>query len=108
MNKENNNDHNYSGPIHVSDANVVSYINDNNVMDMSALDASDSIHVMNNDSMHLVRPLIIFWNPQEDITTFELAQCMPLLFRIYSYPVMPYDINKSEPFMRHFKINNPN
>lgn len=99
MNKENNNDHNYSGPIHVSDAK-----NDNNI----ALDASDSINVMNNDSMHLVRPLIIFWNPQEDITTFELAQCMPLLFRIYGYPVMPYEINKSEPFMRHFKINNPN
>ena len=104
MNKENNNNIGYSGTIQASAANVVACINNDNTVP----NTSDSLYVMNDDFMSLVKPLNITWNPQEDITTFELAQCMPLLYRIYSYPVMPYEINESEPIMRHFKIINSN
>lgn len=104
MNKENNNNIGYSGTIQASAANVVACINNDNTVP----NTSDSLYVMNHGSMYWEKPLNITWNPQEDITTFELAQCMPLLYRIYSYPVMPYEINESEPIMRHFKIINSN
>ena len=56
--------------------------------------------------MKTIQPLIIKWEPKEDITTWELAMCMPYL--VNQYPIMPYQIDTNEPFTRHFKIQNPN
>jgi hypothetical protein len=46
------------------------------------------------------------WQPIEDITTYELAMCLPYFFR--GHGVMPNQIDKSLPHFRHFKITDPN
>jgi len=56
--------------------------------------------------MKLVKPLIIKWEPKEDITTWELAMCVPYLSN--QYPIMPHQIDTNQPFTRHFKIQDPN
>lgn len=50
----------------------------------------------------LIIPLEMRWQPKEDITTYELAKCLPYLFRCNS--IMPYEIDKSETHFRHFEI----
>lgn len=100
MNEKNNNDSSYASSILVSG---VTY------MHADSLNNSNSFYRVIDNDMFLTKPLNISWNPQEDITTFELALCMPLLLRITSiYPVLENEINMSEPFMRHFKVINPN
>lgn len=54
----------------------------------------------------MVQPLQLTWDPKEDITTYELAKCMPFLLDHRS--IMPYLVNKNAPEMRHFKIVDPN
>lgn len=50
------------------------------------------------------KPIRIKWNPQPDITIYELACCIPLLLLVSNnYRVMPQDIS-TEPYMRHFEI----
>ena len=53
-----------------------------------------------------IMPLRMAWKPKEDITTYELARCLPYLLR-HTF-VMPYEVDKSEPHMRHFEIHDPN
>lgn len=47
-------------------------------------------------------PLEMTWQPKEDITTYELAKCLPYLIRCN--PIMPYEIDKTEIHFRHFDI----
>ena len=51
-------------------------------------------------------PLEMIWQPKEDITTYELAMCLPYFFRHHG--VMPYEVDKSLPHFRHFKITDHN
>ena len=53
-------------------------------------------------------PLIMEWQPIEDITVYELALCMPYLMTMVNHKVMPYHVDKSLPHFRHFKIIDPN
>ena len=53
-----------------------------------------------------IMPLRMAWKPKEDISTYELAMCLPYLLR-HTF-VMPYEVNKEEPHMRHFEIHDPN
>jgi hypothetical protein len=55
-----------------------------------------------NNTSTLVQPLEMIWQPKEDITTYELAKCLPYLLR--QYTTMPYEINKLENHFRHFLI----
>jgi hypothetical protein len=48
-----------------------------------------------------ILPLEMRWQPKEDITAYELAKCLPFLLR---YSTMPYEINKTENYFRHFDI----
>jgi len=41
------------------------------------------------------------WNPKEDITTYELAKCMPFLI---NHTFLTENMIPDEYFMRHFKI----
>ena len=50
-------------------------------------------------------PLKIVFEPKEDITTYELAMCLPYFF---TNSVMPWMIDQSLPHFRHFKITDPN
>jgi hypothetical protein len=52
------------------------------------------------------QPLRMSWEPKEDITTYELAKCLPFLLR--SGSVMPFEVDKNAPEMRNFKIVDPN
>lgn len=54
----------------------------------------------------LILPLRMIWKPNEDITTYELAQCIPYIFST----VMPYNISEEDKkgFLRHFEIIDPN
>lgn len=49
-----------------------------------------------------VIPLEMRWEPKEDITTYELAKCLPYIFR--AGRVMPFEIDQNEPYLRHFVI----
>lgn len=56
-----------------------------------------------------VLPLDMKWSPKEDITTYELAMCLPYLIRLHA--VMPYEIDMydiTDNYLRHFDITNPN
>jgi hypothetical protein len=62
---------------------------------------------VSNSTLNILRmPLRMVWKPKEDITTYELAMCLPYLLR--QTFVMPYEIDKTEPHMRHFEIHDPN
>ena len=69
---------------------------------------TQSIISINNSSVitKTIIPLQVIWKPKEDISTYELALCLPYLLRL-AY-IMPYEINISEIHMRHFEINDPN
>lgn len=58
--------------------------------------------VSTSTSNKLVIPLEMIWQPKEDITAYELAMCLPFFFRTHG--VMPYEIDKSLSYFRHFKI----
>lgn len=72
------------------------------------MDNNENYLVFTNESRYtkLILPLILYWEPKEDITTYELAQCMYYLVRASN--VMPYEIDKTLPYMRHFRIVDPN
>lgn len=61
-----------------------------------------NIILTNTGSIKFIHPLEMRWEPKEDITTYELAKCLPYLLRDNS--IMPYEIDKSEPHFRHFEI----
>ncbi len=48
---------------------------------------SNEVYTIFSGSTRLIMPLIIEWQPKEDITTYELALCMPYLLinRIMQY-----------------------
>lgn len=46
-------------------------------------------------------PIILDWQPKDDITVFELEMCLPLIRASF---IMPHEIDKSNVWMRHFKI----
>ena len=69
---------------------------------LNKTDVSSSLFVNTGTSMKFITPLEMRWKPKEDITTYELAKCLPYLIRYSS--VMPYEIDKSENHFRHFEI----
>ena len=50
----------------------------------------------------IILPLKMHWEPKEDITTFELAQCLPYLMRTHG--AMPWEVDLNEPHFRHFRV----
>lgn len=58
----------------------------------------------NGQIFKIVQPLIMTWNPKEDITTFELAKCI----EYFHWAPLPDQVDLSEPHFRHFEINDPN
>jgi hypothetical protein len=63
-------------------------------------------YISTNMASKFIMPLHVEWKPKEDISTYELAMCLPYLLRLTL--VMPYEVNKDEPHMRHFEILDPN
>ena len=59
-----------------------------------------------NTRVVFIKPLTMYWNPKEDITSYELALCIPFLIRFTS--VMPSEVDKSQKHFRHFEIIDPN
>lgn len=62
----------------------------------------DTTDIDTDTVFKVITPLEMIWQPKEDITTYELAMCIPYLVR--SYSIMPYEIDKSLPHFRHFVI----
>jgi hypothetical protein len=63
--------------------------------------------VLGTDSgVKIVMPLRMDFQPKEDITTYELAMCLPYFFRAHG--VMPGEIDMELPHFRHFEITNNN
>lgn len=50
----------------------------------------------------IIQPLEMRWEPKKDITTYELAKCLPYL--LSSRAPYEYEIDKTEDFFRHFEI----
>ena len=82
--------------------------NSNNLQNSTSniADVNSSILVNNGTSMKFLIPLEMRWEPKEDISTYELAKCLPYLMRYNA--VMPYEIDKSEIHFRHFEITDHN
>lgn len=78
---------------------------DKNV-DIEEIKTSSFIDNTVNIGIERILPLELIWQPKEDITTYELALCIPYINR--QHGVMPYQINELEPHFRHFKIINHN
>ena len=72
--------------------------------DPSQEQTENTIFIGNNNK--LILPLQMVWEPKNDITTLELALCIPYLLR--KCHVMPYEVNKTERHFRHFKITDHN
>ena len=53
-----------------------------------------------------IQALDLRWDPKEDITTFELAQCLPFLLRPMA--VMPHEFDKDAEYARHWHVFDPN
>lgn len=60
------------------------------------------IYAVSTSTFRFTLPLEMIWQPKEDITTYELAMCLPYFFRHRA--IIPYEIDKSLPHFRHFKI----
>lgn len=69
-----------------------------NESEKSTLNIAD----VSTSTFRITLPLEMIWQPKEDITTYELAMCLPYFFRHHG--VMPYEVDKSLPHFRHFKI----
>lgn len=65
-------------------------------------DVSSSILLNTGTGTKFLLPLEMRWQPKEDITTYELAKCLPYLLRFNG--TMPYEIDKTEIHFRHFDI----
>ena len=61
-----------------------------------------NIAEVSTSTLKITWPLEMIWQPKEDITTYELAMCLPYIFRHHG--VMPYEVDKSLSHFRHFKI----
>ena len=77
-------------------------------MENEKISGEFSVRVPNISTIEssILLPLDLEWNPQSDITVYELAQCIPFLVRHRA--VMPYEIDRGDPIMRHFKITDLN
>ena len=67
--------------------------------------AANKAYTILKNSIKLTMTLIIEWQSKEDITTYELALCMPYLL---INRIMPSQVNLDLPHFRHFKITDPN
>lgn len=56
--------------------------------------------------LNILLPVMMEWKPKEDITVYELALCLPYLYRLNG--VFSYEFNIDDPHMRHFVITDPN
>ncbi len=74
---------------------------------MSKEESKSNKHYIVSDTWNeILMPLQMEWQPKEDITTYELALCMPYFYRPYG--VMPYEVNLNDKHLRHFKITDHN
>ena len=71
-------------------------------MENDGMVTGDTITVNLDYSFKILMPLEMIWQPKEDITTYELAMCIPYLFR--NCGIMPYEVDRSLPHFRHFEI----
>ena len=71
-------------------------------VDKVDLELSNLIYSGNYSIYNPTKKLI--WNPQEDITTFELAQCIPLILMSQYGLINESFIDLKQPYMRNFKI----
>ena len=67
---------------------------------------SNELHTVLDTGFKLIMPLQMEWQPKEDITTYELAMCLPYFFRTHG--VMPYEVDMELTHFRHFKITDHN
>jgi hypothetical protein len=68
-------------------------------------DKSD-IFLGNGDISRFQHPVSIVWNPQPDITPYELARLLPIVC-MYG-PLMPYQVPTEPELLRHLIVNDPN
>lgn len=71
---------------------------------MTKLLGKEKITIKSDETVKFARLITLQWNPKVNITTFELAQCIPYL----NYSGMPGATDLSLPFLRHFNIIDPN
>lgn len=53
-----------------------------------------------------IQPVQLVWKPQPDITAYELARLLPLMF--IKGPIMPSHLPTEPELLRHLEIHDPN
>ncbi len=77
-------------------------MNKNNETSKETHSEALNIADVSTSTFRITLPLEMIWQPKEDITTYELAMCLPYFFMHSG--VMPYEVDKSLSYFRHFKI----
>lgn len=60
--------------------------------------------VWTGNSLSFNKPLMYTWEPKEDITTYELALCLPYFSRL----IFENEVDLTLPHFRHFNFVNHN
>jgi hypothetical protein len=66
------------------------------------MENKEELNFIRVNANQFVLPLEMTWQPKEDITTYELALCLPYI--LYNQSVMPDTIDLSQYHFRHFEI----
>jgi hypothetical protein len=61
----------------------------------------NSITYVPSSSLKATLPLQMIWEPKDDITTLELAKCLPYLLKQHH---VIYEVDQTESHFRHFNI----
>jgi hypothetical protein len=77
-------------------------LNESENSELHITDVSNSTLLNTETGIKFILPLEMKWQPKEDITTYELAKCLPYVFRYNN--TMPYEIDKTENYFRHFEV----
>ena len=75
-------------------------------IDNKFTDSNNELYTVLGTGSKILMPLQMEWQPKEDITTYELALCMPYLVRHNA--VIPYEVDANDKHLRHFKITDHN
>lgn len=67
---------------------------------------SEDIVCQDAGNMKILLPVTIYWSPQPDITTYELARLIPIVVR--NVPLMPYQVPTEQELIRHLEVYDPN
>jgi hypothetical protein len=75
-------------------------------LNVSVTGSDNIVNIGGAGTVRILKPVMVTWNPQPDITSYELAQLLPLFLQ--NRALMPYDIPSDLSLRRHLTVRDPN